>query len=78
MVVGEDRDRIRSRDLPAPLQLFAADAREPGRRLDERQELLQTIRDCGGSKSDAARQLKISRTTLYRWLQRVEAELPNI
>lgn len=78
MVVGEDRDRIRTRDLPAPLQLFAADAREPGRRLDERQELLQTIRDCGGSKSDAARQLKISRTTLYRWLQRVEAELPNI
>lgn len=78
MVVGEDRGRIRAADLPAPLQLFAADAREPRRRLDERAELLQTIRDCGGSKSDAARQLKISRTTLYRWLQRAEAELPTI
>ena len=71
MVIGEDRARIRSADLPEPVRPLASPGFSIGRRADQTTELLQTIRDCGGSKADAARQLKISRTTLYRRLQRV-------
>jgi DNA-binding NtrC family response regulator len=78
MVVGEDRDRICAEDLPVPLQLFSAEVHEARRWPDQRAELLQTIRECGGSKSDAARQLKISRTTLYRRLQRIGLELTAV
>ncbi|WP_243918898.1 sigma-54 interaction domain-containing protein [Novosphingobium beihaiensis] len=70
MVVGEDRERISAADLPAPFAAASAEEREPSPPLNPRAHLLQAIRACGGSKSDAARQLNISRTTLYRRLQR--------
>jgi DNA-binding NtrC family response regulator len=70
MVIGEDRARIRSVDLPEPVRPFALSGYGVGPGPDQKTELLQTIRNCGGIKADAARQLNISRTTLYRRLKR--------
>ncbi len=47
---------------------------DPGQLLHsaERDQILKTLRDCGGNKTEAARALGISRRALYRWLERIE------
>jgi len=41
-----------------------------GRRLVTREELRTALAACGGNRRQAARQLGVSRQTLYRWLKR--------
>jgi sigma-54 dependent transcriptional regulator, acetoin dehydrogenase operon transcriptional activator AcoR len=62
---------VRLRDLPSEVRdrdadygAVASDSGQP--EPDEREQLLRTIRDCGGNMSRAAAQLGISRNTLYR------------
>jgi DNA-binding NtrC family response regulator len=73
MVVAEDHGLLRAGDLPAALPCveLAVDGAPdlaPGLSGDD---VLAAIRACGGHKAQAARMLKVSRTTLYRHLQRL-------
>lgn len=45
-------------------------------RSAERQQILKTLRDAGGNKTKAARALGVSRRSLYRWLERLDALWP--
>ena len=51
---------------------------DPGHLLltAERDQILRTLRDAGGNKAKAARELGISRRALYRWLERIETIPP--
>ncbi len=73
MVVAEDAGVLRAGDFPAALPCVAPVASDvpdmaPGLSGDD---VLAAIRACGGHKAQAARMLKVSRTTLYRHLQRL-------
>jgi two-component system response regulator HydG len=37
----------------------------------KREQILQTLKDVGGNKAEAARQLGVGRRSLYRWLERM-------
>jgi two-component system, NtrC family, response regulator HydG len=41
-------------------------------RTAKREQILQTLRDVGGNKAEAARQLGVGRRSLYRWLERMQ------
>jgi DNA-binding NtrC family response regulator len=72
LVIADDPLRLCLADLPrGPDRAAAPSADAPVQAASQpgRDELLRTIRDCGG-KARAARLLKMSRTTLYRRLQR--------
>jgi DNA-binding NtrC family response regulator len=71
LVVARDPLRLRLADLPRALDPAAApSAPAPLPVQLDGDELLSTIRACGG-KAGAARRLNMSRTTLYRRLQRL-------
>jgi DNA-binding NtrC family response regulator len=52
---------------------------DPGHLLltAERDQILKTLRNSGGNKAKAARQLGISRRALYRWLERIDTVPPG-
>lgn len=73
LVIARDPARIAAADLPLALDSVPAPASAlaiPASADPDGAELLQTIRTCGG-KARAARLLNVSRTTLYRRLQRL-------
>ena len=41
-------------------------------RAAKREQILQTLKDVGGNKAEAARQLGVGRRSLYRWLERMQ------
>ncbi|HUR20889.1 MAG TPA: sigma-54 dependent transcriptional regulator [Vicinamibacterales bacterium] len=58
-----------------PVAPSAAHPLEDSRHLlrdAERDQILKTLRDAGGNKTKAARDLGISRRALYRWLERID------
>jgi two-component system response regulator HydG len=65
-------EAISPRDLPAYLQEANRDGRVVGESLEamERQHLLRVLDECRGNKNLAASRLRISRSTLYRKLER--------
>jgi two-component system response regulator HydG len=71
-VVLAQGEVISPRDLPAYLQDPSRDARALGESLEamERQHLLRVLDECRGNKNLAASRLRISRSTLYRKLER--------
>jgi transcriptional regulator of acetoin/glycerol metabolism len=71
-VVLAQGEVISPRDLPAYLQDPDRDARVAGESLEamERQHLLRVLDECRGNKNLAASRLRISRSTLYRKLER--------
>ena len=56
--------------LITPLQLGLAGPVLPAAATDERLQIEAALRACGGNTSAAARYLGVSRTTLYRRLER--------
>lgn len=70
------------RRAPAAKAVAASPARpldHPGHLLlaAERDQILKTLRDSGGNKTRAARNLGISRRALYRWLERIGTVPPS-
>jgi DNA-binding NtrC family response regulator len=72
MVVAEDSATIRVTDLPQPWNGSSAaiSANAGDTEAEGFNEVIAAIRACGGQKAQAARLLNVSRTTLYRRLQR--------
>lgn len=73
MVVAEDSGTLRASDLPQPWNhgpAATAESAHPAA-TDGIDEVIAAIRACGGQKAQAARLLNVSRTTLYRRLQRL-------
>jgi DNA-binding NtrC family response regulator len=71
LVIARDPRRVRLSDLPRALDRAAPPAGPgPARAELDGDALLSAIRACGG-KAGAARRLNVSRTTLYRRLQRL-------
>lgn len=83
LVVAEDPAVLRALDLPPalsaaqyalPLSEAALDVPETIAPLS-RDAVVDAIRMCHGQKAQAARMLRVSRTTLYRYLQRSPGQL---
>ena len=83
LVVAEDPNVLRALDLPPALNALhcALPVPEPQYALPEaaaplsRDAVIDAIRLCHGQKAQAARMLRVSRTTLYRYLQRSPGQL---
>jgi DNA-binding NtrC family response regulator len=83
LVVSEDPAVLRSLDLPPALSAgqYALPISEAALNLPEafaplsRDAVVDAIRLCHGQKAQAARMLRVSRTTLYRYLQRSPGQL---
>lgn len=76
MVVARDERVITAADLPPSWERRARPAEPPAFALAEDlampdEAVIEAIRVCGGQKARAARMLNVSRTTLYRRLQRL-------
>jgi len=56
----------------APIMRRAANGRGDLLRAAKREQILQTLKDVGGNKAEAARQLGVGRRSLYRWLERMQ------
>ena len=74
-------DRIELEDLVAPGARMPTNAPGPAPQDESLRDFVDrvtaehiraTLTACGGSRQDAARKLGIDRTTLYRWMQRLE------
>ncbi|MGH8235503.1 MAG: sigma-54-dependent Fis family transcriptional regulator [Steroidobacteraceae bacterium] len=74
---------VRLRDLPSEVRdgdagYTSAPVHESGQpESAERENLLRTIRECGGNMSRAAEQLRVSRNTLYRRCKRLAIAPPR-
>ena len=83
LVVAEDPAVLRAIDLPPALNALhcALPVPEPRYAMPEaaaplsRDAVVDAIRICHGQKAQAARMLRVSRTTLYRYLQRSPGQL---
>jgi len=72
---------LRVDDLPARIRDGRAagpsggcNSNEAGGTPEDRKALIKnTLRKCGGNKTAAARELQISQSTLYRWIEELKS-----
>jgi two-component system, NtrC family, response regulator AtoC len=78
LALGPDRSRLDRRAVGAALELVCCNPpRGRARDNEERSRLIQTLEMCGWRIGDAAAQLGVHRTTLFRRMRRLEITVPH-